>query len=62
MEAVCSSHTCKSYELFGKDSALDGESLASTCTMRRGAFDREGQDTNKIKFDSVAAVAEPELT
>jgi hypothetical protein len=61
MEAVCSSHTCKSYELFGKDSALDGELLASTCIMRRGACDREGQDANKIKFDSVAEWLSPSL-
>lgn len=52
MEAVCSSHTCKSYELFGKGSALDGELLASTRIIRRGASDREGQDANKIEVAS----------
>ena len=61
MEAVCSSHTCKSYELFGKGSALDGELLVSACIMRRGACDREGEDANKIEFDSVAAVDSPSL-
>ena len=61
MEAVCSSHTCKSCELFGKGSALDGELLVSACIMRRGACDREGEDANKIEFDSVAAVDSPSL-
>jgi len=40
IEAVCfSGRTCESYEPFGKDSVLDGELLALTCFLRRGASD-----------------------